>query len=381
MRQNRLEILYRFLLIVLGFLISLFLFYEPSTTAINESYTLYGVHIHNTWIDEQDTQQILVATSINAEVVRIGVSWWLLEPTPDDWDTTWYIPALTERISSLRAEGIKPMLMLGHVPCWASAEQPPPDCSEPTQPNHDLWCPPANAGNYANALAYLMNEFGDDVQLWEIWNEPNISSFWCNQPPDAQAYTNLLQTAYTRAKSIDASSIVLGGALAGTDSDYLLEMYLANANEYYDALSVHPYNGHNTPPSSCPDWPNTRWEFECGIDAIRDTMIAHNDMKPIWLTEFGWCIMEGNDCVSNESLQADFLEEALSIIDSWDFIAGAIWYSLVDCSLPNSFCDGDYGLYEGNMFPKLVAETFRIEVGLRQEERLRYKILLPVLVE
>jgi hypothetical protein len=267
--------------------------------------------------------------------------------------------------------------MLGHVPCWASSEQPAPDCAQPTQPNHNLWCPPIDNNDYANALAYLINEFGDSVNLWEIWNEPNVSQFWCDQSSDALAYTDLLRHAYTQAKIVDPDSVLLGGALAGTDSVYLQEMYDANADDYYDALSVHPYNGHNTPPSSCP---STRWGFECGINAIRDTMANQADTKPVWLTEFDWCITEGNDCVPNEATQAAFLEEALSIIDGWDFIAGAIWYNLADCSLPNSFCDGDYGLYRGDLSPKLAADTFRIEIGRRQQERLKYKIMLPVLL-
>lgn len=383
MKQGRHKIAQNPLLLfsMLLILISVLQFFDQQVTAIDELHTFYGVHIHNTWAENQDAQQISLAAPINAEVVRLGVSWWLLEPTPGNWDTTWYIPALAERIAALQAKGIQPLLMFGHVPCWASTEQPAPDCNEPTEPNHNLWCPPTNPNDYANALAYLMNTFGDSVQLWEVWNEPNLPQFWCNQAPTAQAYARLLQAAYVQVKSIDPNSIVLGGALAGADSEYLQAMYAANADDYYDALSVHPYNGRNTPPSSCPDPFNTRWEFECGINAIRKTMTDHDDFKPIWLTEFGWCITEGNDCAPDEAIQAAFLEEALTIIDEQDFIAGAIWYSLADCSLPNSFCTGDYGLFRGDLSPKLAAETYKIEVGRRQQEWLKYRIMLPMLIK
>src|SRR5436305_9860089 len=103
--------------------------------------------------------------------------------------------------------------------------------------------------------------------------------------------------------------------------------------------------------------------FRCGVNLIRNTMLAGGDTKPVWITEIGWSSYTGRDGVGEEN-QATYLKQAFEILKSWNFVPVAIWYNLIDRRFddPNySIEDKEtfFGLYNDKLQPKPALEEFR----------------------
>lgn len=179
----------------------------------------------------------------------------------------------------------------------------------------------------------------------------------------AAEYVQLLNAAYAQLHAVDPNVTVLGGALAGTDATYLNWMLAEGAQ--FDGLSVHPYtrnydnpNGAGGPPylpARPGDDPtafaegvglasdlNERWSFEYGLNALNDILEANGRGNvDLWITEFNTAINDFNGdpiVVPDQATQAEYLYEALQIVEGMDFIHAITVFQLYDAG------DGDFGL-------------------------------------
>lgn len=338
------RILYASLMILILSLIGIL---SPKITKAS-THPLIGVHIHPTWDTQEDRKQLDLAHSIGADLVRIGVTWHLLEPRQGQYDLAWYVPQLDQLVRDAESRNLKILMMLGQTPCWAA----PDYCTGGQQ---FTWCPRARPTEYANALAFLVRRYGNRVQAWEVWNEPNLTQFWCEESnPRAAEYVTLLQHAYTAIKQVNNSASVLGGSIAGADTEYLRAFYTSGGGSYYDVLSLHPYSGTASPD----DCSNPRWSYSCGVENVRNTMLANNDRRPIWFTEFGWSSFSGEGGIS-ETSQASYLTESLDLAQAWDYVPVAIWYTLTDIPNQSSNREGHFGLFREDLTPKPVVNSFQ----------------------
>ncbi|MEM7532294.1 MAG: DUF4832 domain-containing protein [Chloroflexota bacterium] len=326
-------------------------FGQSSVSATTTSTPTLGVVFHTTWNRANDQVRMDKAASIGAKVLRINVSWRLLERSNGVFHFDWYVPFVDDMLADAEARNLAVIFSLGEVPCWASSD-PNKDCDASS---HDYWYPPTSPVEYAEAFAFLVDRYGNRVMAWEVWNEPNVEEFWGQTTPDAATYTSLLQASYDAIKAVDTNAVVLGGSLAGTDTDYLAQMYTAGAKGHFDGLALHPYTSSS--PSHCG---SVRWGYQRGVEDIRNLMLAQGDDLPIWFTEFGWSSYDGSGGVGAAN-QAAYLAEALAIASGWDYVPVATWYNLVDRSdiLPSSNL-GYFGLFDlPNLNPKSAATTFR----------------------
>lgn len=130
--------------------------------------------------------------------------------------------------------------------------------------------------SYSEYVYQVVNRYKDYIKVWEIWNEPNIPSFWKN--PNAKTYTAMLKDAYAAAKKADPTCTVLGGSANGPGSDWFLGIADNGGWDYCDAISLHPY------PMS-PNAVHQRLDLQLRI--IND-VVNKLGKKPIWITEDGW---------------------------------------------------------------------------------------------
>lgn len=113
----------------------------------------------------------------------------------------------------------------------------------------------AEVEKFAKFCGFAAGEFKDDVDAFEIWNEPNLSRIGDNGATGEQ-YTKILKAAYSAVKAANPKATVVGGALTAmnypttdagisgickTGEEFLTEMMTAGAAEYMDAFSFHPY--------------------------------------------------------------------------------------------------------------------------------------------
>jgi polysaccharide biosynthesis protein PslG len=210
--------------------------------------------------------------------------------------------------------------VLNSTPAWAT---------EPGQPAPAS--PPASTAEYAEFVGAVAERYAGKVSAYEVWNEPNATTFWYPSP-DPAAYTELLQAAYPAIKAADPNATVIGGVvgwvtdypnLAISPAKYVQGMYDAGAQGYFDALSYHPYQyqvafGQGRPYGAAA--PINQ------LDLMHQEMVANGDGdKLIWATEYGQPTSEGG-----EAKQASFISNFLNTWSSFDYTGPSFIYTTRD---------------------------------------------------
>ncbi|MEA3055966.1 MAG: polysaccharide biosynthesis protein PslG, partial [Actinomycetota bacterium] len=234
-----------------------------------------GVQFHATWSDYTDAQRIAVLDKFAAahiSWVRIDMGWAAIQETGRGQISQWYVDLIDRTVASASARGIKVLGTLLDTPGWANG-------------NRGHSTPPDDLGDYAWVANWMATRFRGKVAAWEVWNEPNLTSFWANADP--VKYAALVRAAYPAFKSGDPNAQVLIGAVSQNDTAWLGRMYDAGVSGSYDVLSTHPYQG---PADGAPEMPDdgNYWILD-HIGAVHALMVARGDgAKKIWATEYGW---------------------------------------------------------------------------------------------
>lgn len=210
--------------------------------------------------------------------------------------------------------------VLNSTPAWAT---------EPGQPAPAS--PPADPAEYAEFVGAVADRYAGKVSAYEIWNEPNATTFWYPSP-DPAAYTELLQAAYPAIKAADPDATVIGGVvgwvtdypnLAISPAKYVQGMYDAGAQGYFDALSYHPYQYQVAFGQGKPYGPAAPINQ---LSLMHQEMVANGDGdKLIWATEYGQPTSEGG-----ETKQAQFISNFLNTWSSFDYTGPSFIYTTRD---------------------------------------------------
>ena len=307
----------------------------------------FGVQVNHVW--EETT---LGAADVGADLVRMPLHWWMIEPentTPDNYRWAGY----DLELALYAAKGMRVVLMVGGNPGWAATYPAGPidkvDISELTQ------FMKAVVGRYG-APPY-------NVKHWEMYNEPDNYAEWRAQQgfgffgDKPQAYVDTLEAVYQPVKEIDpAAQVVFGGmAYDGWESgfsetflDDVLAIMQANGRYPFDLMNFHYY------PVFAAKWEN----LDSGIDIIAKTNYIRNKMAgygagmPLICTETSmWsnCIDEEIDvlCGSDEK-QSRYVPQvyARSRAAGLEF---SIWFMLYDVDEEGAW---DYGLLDPDLRAK-----------------------------
>ena len=186
-------------------------------------------------------------------------------------------------LRAARALGLGVILEPTTAPCWAhpATDCPPGLAPEPPDARHEI--------QWQEFIRRALERY-DNIVAVEVWNEPNVTSFWLGGP-DPTRYTALLQATYTAVKSVRPNLPVLFGGVApftpnaplsGGYIDFLRKAYAAGAGGYFDALALHPY--------AIPYNRSDYRERVLGVIA-RARQVAFQAQRikiPIWITEAGF---------------------------------------------------------------------------------------------
>lgn len=88
---------------------------------------------------------------------------------------------------------------------------------------------------------WINNEPADPIRSWQIWNEPNIPSYW-DVKPFQQSYVGLLRAAHGAIVSADPKAKVVLAGLAGYSWESLRTIYeVGGAGKLFNVVAAHPY--------------------------------------------------------------------------------------------------------------------------------------------
>jgi hypothetical protein len=174
------------------------------------------------------------------------------------------------------------------------------------------------------------------VRTYEIWNEPNASTFWRPQPHPGD-YARLLEVAYNSCKEADPGATVLGCSTAGTDLEFIGRVLDAGGGRFMDALSFHPY---------CQPLPP---EKKLLTDISKLKGLAPG--KPLWITEFGYSTHSGPAGVDEES-QANYAVRAFLLARTSPAVERVFWYDFQNDGEDRDEAEFNFGLVRRDGTPK-----------------------------
>jgi hypothetical protein len=229
----------------------------------------------------------------------------------------------------------------------------------------------ATPSEYAAVAADLATQLRGRNVAYEVWNEPDETTFWANGPQPA-AYAALLKAAYPAIKGADPSAPVLVGGLTGNNFDFVEKLYDSGAKGSFDGVGVHTDTAClTTDPREYYREPSGRigrYSFT-GYREVRATMLAHGDDKPVWMTELGWattsavCQRGGRAGTKaggvSQAEQADFLAKAYGCLANDPWVQEAAWFNLHDLDTGASDDSLNLGLITDGFGRKPAFAAFR----------------------
>ncbi|WP_341229587.1 cellulase family glycosylhydrolase [Nocardioides salarius] len=320
-----------------------------------------GLQFHGTWThyDAAERDEVLDRIEASgASWVRLDVGWAMLQPRPGGFDEGWAVPLVDEVMDQLRERDLKVLVMFWLTPSWASSE--PDDFTA-------QYTSPDDAGDYADALGEVAQRWGDVVDAYEIWNEPNLEVFYHGTDPET--YAELLCAAYPVVRREDPGARVVFGGLMYNDDDWLQRAYDAGAGGCFDVMSVHSYQA---PADSAPSVEDDGevWNLR-NLDEVRETMIENGDRLPVWITEFGWSVHD-NDAETepwrrgvDEATQARYAAEALTLLaEDFAYVGAAFWYKDAANDESTDEHQEGYAMLDEERRPRPVWQAFRDLYGV-----------------
>ncbi len=212
--------------------------------------------------------------------VRLRVPWNEIEPERGLYRRE----VLQAALAACAQKGLQVLLVLDGAPAWAVK---PENADNPLAPPHDV----RDFGRFAETVAA---EYGALVDIYQIWDEPNIAPHWGKAWISPQSYFNLLREAANSIRRRDPEAQIMLAALAPTTAEeplnrsdlwFLERLYQLGAAPYFDLVAAAGY-GFARPPTDPPAADRLNFRRPELIHAL---MARYGEAtKPVWITAWGW---------------------------------------------------------------------------------------------
>lgn len=197
---------------------------------------------------------------------RCQTGWARTERRKGEYNFAW----LDSVVDSLRGIGIQPWFNLGYGNTLYTPGPP-----------HETavgWAP-LNSDEARQAwvryVERLAQHFAGRVKHWELWNEPNIPSFWQPDRPDPLRYVELVKLTAPVLRKLIPQCVLIGGAFAGVPLGYMEGCLEAGLGELVDKISYHPYRA--VPEEN----------YEADLRAMRGILSRYKPGLALWQGENG----------------------------------------------------------------------------------------------
>jgi Beta-galactosidase len=264
---------------------------------------------------------------------RFEIAWDLVEPQRGQYD----FAATDRKVAAAASNGIDVLALVNRSPSWAART--------PGNP----FSPPRSPADYAAFVSTLIARYGPHgsfwaanprlprrpLRSWEIWNEPNLSVYFAQQP-FAKPYARLLNAAYRAVKAADPGARVVMAGMANYSWRDLATLYRAGIPLHFDVAAVHPFSGR----------PSNSVKITRLNRQVLDEHGARG--KPIWLTELTWSSAKGKKHPLTQNWETTESGQAARLRDAYRTyvrdrralgLERIYWYTwaTVDRNSPNSF--------------------------------------------
>ncbi|WP_294503459.1 beta-galactosidase [uncultured Victivallis sp.] len=315
----------------------------PEKTEIQDS--RFGIACHlNRLHDAEFSSSLELLKRIGVKTIRTGFLWKDAEPSPGEWN--W--KRFDRTVRGIRDSGMELTATLAGAPAWASTdplERRGLTRKSGRQPQSDRFA------QYAERIA---ERYRKENISWEIWNEPNLKSYW-KPIPESYEYFQLLSAGYRGVAKGDPAACVLTAGLVPyrfvSDPDVAAELFLDDLYEYageeriFDRIAYHPY------PVMRKGITNSDLERQLRemIGRLRSVRNHHEDQAGFRLTEIGAPDLPRT---IDERRQAEVLTVLLTLCAADPEIEQVHWYNLQEDGDNPDYNEHNYGIVHSDFSPK-----------------------------
>lgn len=319
------------------------------TFSTNEDYDTSAYATADGLVEVEEDFKLVKALGLDK--LRVSFSWSNYEPIRGRFaNLEW----LHQFVDLAEAYGIELMPYFCYAPGWAT-------------PYGDWNEPPANLDDWYNYVYHMVSEFKDQIDIWEIWNEQDMS-MWFTGTPDE--FAQVLETGARAVRDADPDALVLMGGITAPDEKYVEYMLDKGLSSSFDVVPVHSY--HESWSSATVESYLTSWGSP--FNDIKQLLLAKGDGQEVWVNEIGYPTIGGR----TEEDQASFIRRAVATLMSTEAVTLISWYEIKD--LPRDFHLGvigdennyHLGLTHVDRTPKLAFYTYQNIVELLNYETVRY---------
>ena len=251
---------------------------------------------------EQVEQRLDLVEDSGARVTRVDIFWSTVAPTKPRQATNPADPAYDWRVADAIFLGLKerkiiPIVSVYSSPPWAAGGRVAPEgqAYNPNAPNARMY------GQFMSAVAKRYNgKFRNPgagarrlpkVSHFEVWNEPNLKSFFrFGKRTSVAKYVGLVKAAYPQIKKANRKAVVIagvGGPRGSNGNGNLgartwLNGIVKAKGVKFDAYSQHIY------PSSAPNKKVKAFPSWSSIDEILKTLDKKKKGMKLYITEAGY---------------------------------------------------------------------------------------------
>lgn len=350
-----------------------------------------GIWYHNLSSDATSPVEAARMRAAGAQIARVLVYWSSVAPTgsehptgfqprnPADPNYRWQ--KLDVQIQTLSAAGLEPMLQILSAPEWAEGGSRGQFAAGTFKPSS------AALADFLSAAAKRYNgsfESLPRVRYWEVWNEPNLSTYLSPQiegkgkSPAALRYRVMLNAAYDAIHAVHTDNVVIGGETSPYGDPYtniwrtppldflerlvcikerrvvdkrtgkvkILFLSKCKSRTKFDVWAQHPYTGGG-PTKKADMYGNVSLgnlgEMRDVLNAaIRAGHIVSRQRVRFWITEFSWDSKPPDPKGVPVALEARWVSEAL--YRAWaNGVSLFVWNGIRDDPFPRYY--SQWGLY------------------------------------
>ena len=315
------------------------------------------------------TRGFAMTRSAGAQYVRLSVYWTAIAPSsrPDGFVATdptspgYSWGGLDANVEAAQAAGLTPILDIFSTPNWAYSHKPKGVNGGAPKV--------ADLGDFATALATHYDGANDlpDVNIYEVWNEPNLSLYL--DPASPSIFRAMVNAVADGVHSVDPSNLVVAGDLdpfghpkskkQAWNSAYPLAFMRSllciskgahphstcSAKVHFDVWAHHPYSfGGGFGKAAIADdvelgdLPRMRAVLQAGV---RLHHVVSTGPVQFWVTEFGWDTRPPRAGAAPIALASRWTAE--SLYQAWrSGISLFTWFTIEDQSGTGPYKSGLY---------------------------------------
>ncbi|HYU57373.1 MAG TPA: cellulase family glycosylhydrolase [Actinomycetota bacterium] len=345
----------------------------PSPPALAEPAPAVGVNTHLLRDDTRNATRCALLDRLTAAGVtwlRLDLRWSEAQPRDpasgdrfaDSLDRG-RLARLGSTVDAARARGLRVLVVVFATPQWASGG--PVESAGP----------PLDAAGYGRFLGFLASRYRGRVDAWQVWNEPNESTFFdadgeaSFSAVDAAAYATLLRRAAPAVRRGDPDALVVLGGPSYNNVPWLELIYAQGVRGLFDVMAVQPYS---IPSCRAPEVDDGSIYVLPAVSRVRALMERVGDgALPIWFTEFGWSSHANPPLAPDyrlgvpEQAQGDYLVRTLVLLrERYPYVEAAFWYrdrdAVIDGQDPTEAAHlGGFGLLRRDLAAKPAYRTLR----------------------